>query len=74
MHISFSKKDSLYKIFKILKKVPPYRQVTISIEKEHELFQHKWRAQQLTELINEHHIDATFIVKSTDQKEYFAAV
>ena len=74
MHISFSKKDSLYKIFKILKKVPPYRQVTISIEKEHELFQHKWRAQQLTELINEHHIDATFIVKSSLQQDYFSSV
>lgn len=74
MHISFSKQDSLYKIFKILKKVPPYKQVTISIEKNHELFQHKRRAQQLVELLNQHHISATFIVKNAEQEEYFSAV
>jgi len=71
MHISFSQKDSLYKIFKILKKVPPYKEVTISIEKNHELFKHKRRAQQLTELINQHHIKATFHSKDSTQTEYF---
>lgn len=55
-----------------MKKVPPYKKVSITIEKNHELFKHKRWAQQLTELINQHHIDAEFQVKNSQQEEYFA--
>jgi len=73
MHLQFSKDDSLYKIFKILKKVPPYKRVTISLEKWHEIFQHERRAQQLSELITKQHLTADFITSSLEDTQTLQA-
>lgn len=71
MHIVFKAKDSLYKIFKIIKKIPPYKKAVISIDKNHELFEHKWWAKQLADLLREQHIDATFRIDTKKQATFF---
>lgn len=71
MHISFSKDDSLYKIFKTLKKIPSYRKVAISINQDHELFNHKRWAHQLADLIKQQHLNATFIINTKEHYAYF---
>lgn len=74
MNIQFKKSDSLYKIFKILKKVPPYKKAIITIDQKHELFEHKWWASQIADLIKEQHLQATFIVHNKEQAQFFQDV
>lgn len=67
MQLQFSQEDSLYKIFKTLKRVPPYKRVTISLEKWHEIFEHDRRAHQLAELIIKQHLTAEFITNTLEE-------
>jgi hypothetical protein len=71
MKIHYKKTDSLYQIFSMLKKIPPYKKVQIFIDEDHELFNHKRWSQQLGELIKEQHIDAIFLVTTKDHFAYF---
>jgi len=74
MKFFFSKTDSLYKIFKALEKIPPHRDVEIFIDPEHALFDNERRWQQLKEIIEKNHIDATFTTKNKKNKEYYESI
>lgn len=74
MNISFKSKDSLYKIFSTLKKLPPYKKVTVQFPDRHEVFNHPRRWKQLKELINEYHLDVSFMVSSREHSNYFKGI
>jgi hypothetical protein len=42
MKLHFSKKESIYSIFKTIKKIPAYKAVTLSFDADHPLFEHAW--------------------------------
>jgi hypothetical protein len=72
MKLQFSKQDSIYTIFKTLKKVPAYKAVSIFIHPEHAIFDHQRWGQQLREVIEEYHIDATFVVTTPRSQSFYS--
>lgn len=74
MNIIFRSGDSLYKVFSTLKKLPPYKKVTVSFPDRHEIFNHPRWWKQLQELINEYHLDIRFMVSSREHSNYFQGI
>lgn len=74
MKLHFDKKDSIYKIFKTINKIPSYRAVSISIDGENPFFRNQWRGKQIMELIEQHHLQATFIATSKGANEYLTQI
>lgn len=74
MNITFRSDDSLYKIFSTLKKVPPYKKVTVTFPDRHEIFNHPRRWKQLQELVTEYHLDIRFMVSSREHSNYFKSI
>ncbi len=74
MKFFFAKTDSLYKIFKSLEKIPPHREVDIFIDPEHSLFDNERRWQQIKDIIDKKKIDATFVTKNKNNRDYFKTV
>lgn len=74
MKFFFAKTDSLYKIFKSLEKIPSHRNVEIFVDPEHSLFDNERRWQQIKDIIEKKSIDATFVTKNKDNRQYFKNV
>jgi len=74
MKFFFAKTDSLYKIFKSLEKIPSHRSVEIFIDPEHALFDNEWRWQQIKDIIDKNKIDATFVTKNKNNRDYLNSV
>lgn len=70
MKIQFGKNDSIYKIVQTLKKVPNYKKVTVDIHPDHRIFEHQRRSNYLENLINELHLDVTFVSYTIKTKRY----
>ncbi|USN55316.1 MAG: hypothetical protein H6765_01605 [Candidatus Peribacteria bacterium] len=49
MRLHFDKDDSIYKIFKTIRKIPSYRTVKIFIDAEHDFFATKRWGQEVLE-------------------------
>jgi hypothetical protein len=71
MNLHCSSKESIYSILSQLRKIASYKQVTISFDEDHGVFDHPWRGKQLEEVIQENHLQVQFIATSKRQKEYF---
>lgn len=74
MKFFFAKTDSLYKIFKSLEKIPSHREVDVFIDPEHSLFDNERRWQQIKDIIDKKKIDATFVTKNKNNRDYFKSV
>lgn len=74
MKLHFDKKDSIYKIFKTINKVPSYRSVTISIDPHHAFFHNQRRGKQVMELIEQHHLQAIFLATTTQAHDYLTSI
>ena len=74
MKLFFFEDDSLYKIFKTLEKIPRWKEVEISIEQTHSLFDNEWRWKQIKEIIEKRFINATFITQSEKCKKFFEKI
>jgi len=71
MKLFFFADDSLYKIFKTLEKIPRWKEVEISIEPTHSLFDNEWRWKQIKDIIDKRAIKATFPTQSEKCKKFF---
>ena len=71
MKLFFFADDSLYKIFKTLEKIPRWKEVEISIEPEHSLFDNERRGKQIKDIINKRAINATFMTQNEKCKKFF---
>lgn len=71
MKLFFFADDSLYKIFKTLEKIPRWKEVEISIEPTHSLFDNEWRWKQIKDIIDKRSIRATFSTQNEKCKKFF---
>ena len=71
MKLFFSTDDSLYKIFKTLEKIPRWKEVEISIEPTHSLFDNERRGKQIKEILDKRSINATFNTQTDKCKKFF---
>ncbi len=74
MKLQFDKKDSIYKIFKTINKIPSYRAVIIFIDGQNPFFRNLRRGKQIMELIEQHHLQATFISPSKEGYDYLTTI
>lgn len=71
MKLFFAKTDSIYKIMKILEKIPPYKQAEIFIDPEHAFFDNQWRGRQVQEIISNRKLNIIFNAKNSFNRDYF---
>ena len=71
MRVQFDANDSIYKIFKTIRKIPSYRSIKIFIDPAHEFFTNDRWGKEILESLSKNNIDATFIVKDLKSKRYF---
>ena len=71
MKIIFKTNDSLYHIFKTVKKIPSWKKVSLFVEPQHTFFEHEWRGKQLQEILKQYNIQATFLVGDRKSAQYF---
>ncbi len=74
MKLFFFADDSLYKIFKTLEKIPRWKEVEISIEPTHSLFDNERRWKQIKEIIDKRSIKATFSTQNEKCKNFFEKI
>lgn len=74
MKLFFASDDSLLKIFKTLEKIPRWKEVEISIEPEHSLFDNEWRGKQIKDILEKRSINATFSTQSEKCKKFFEKI
>jgi hypothetical protein len=74
MKLHFDKKDSIYKIFKTINKIPSYRAVSIFIDGQNPFFRNQWRWKQIMEIIEQHHLQVTFTAPTREANEYLTAI
>lgn len=74
MRIQFGTRDSIYKIFKTIRKIPSYKKVHIFIDPDHEFFSNDRRGKEIRATLLKKNISATFIVKDLKSKRYFEAL
>lgn len=74
MKIFFVKEDSFQKIFKTLEKIQRGKDVEITIDPEHELFNNKRRWKQIKEIINKRSLNVTINTKSEKAKVFFEKI
>lgn len=71
MKVSFKPNDSLYYIFKTIKKIPSYRKVILFIDPKHDFFENKRWGQQLKDIILQYNLDITCVVTNEYSSKYF---
>jgi hypothetical protein len=71
MKIFFVKEDSLLKIFKTLEKIQKWKNVEITIDPEHPLFDNERWWRQIKEVLEKRWINATFITKTEKSRIFF---
>lgn len=74
MKLFFSEDDSLYKIFKTLEKIPRWKEVEISIEATHPLFDNEWWWKQIKEILDKRTVNATFSAQNEKSKNFFEKI
>ena len=74
MKLFFLAEDSLYKIFKTLEKVPKWKQLEISIDSHHSLFDNEWRGKQIKEVLDKRSLNVTFITKTEKSRRFFDSI
>lgn len=74
MKIKFSEKDSLYKIFRTIEKLPKTKQVFIYIESWNEFFDNNWWWIQLIEKLNNLELDYYFLIDNDKTKNFFTTI
>lgn len=74
MKIYFVKEDSFLKIFKTLEKIPRGKQVEITIDPEHTLFDNERRWKQIKEIIEKRSLDTTFVTTTEKAKDFFQKI
>ena len=74
MKLFFFADDSFYKIFKTLEKIPRWKEVEISIEQEHSLFDNEWRWKQIKDIIFKRSLDVTVITQTEKAKDFFQKI
>ena len=71
MKLHFTKQDSLYTIFKTVKKVPAYKSVSLFIDPHHIFFENERRGKQLKELIEQQELDTVCIATNQHMQAYY---
>ena len=71
MKFFFVSEDSLYKIFKTLEKIPKWKNVEISIDSHHSLFDNEWWGKQIKDVLDKRQIKAVFVTKTEKSKKFF---
>ena len=71
MKLHFTKHDSLYKIFKTVKKIPSYKTVTLFIDPQHIFFENERRGKQLKEIIDQQELTVTCVATTHFSQTYF---
>lgn len=74
MKLFFSKTDSIYKILKILEKIPSNKQVEIAIDSEHAFFDNQRWGRQVQEIINTRQLNIVFKAEKNFNRTYFEQV
>lgn len=74
MKIFFVKDDSFLKIFKTLEKIPRWKDVEITIDPEHPLFDNEWWWTQIKDVIYKRSLNVTVITKTEKAKEFFQKI
>ena len=74
MKLFFLAEDSLYKIFKTLEKVPKWKQLEISIDSHHSLFDNQWWWKQIKEVLDNRSLNARFITKTDRSRKFFEKI
>lgn len=74
MKIIFSSKDSLYKIFKTLEKIPNNKSVEIVIDPKNIIFENKWLWKQILDILDTKSIDYVFLCKSKTLSQYYKSI
>lgn len=71
MKLFFLAEDSLYKIFKTLEKVPKWKQLEISIDSHHSIFDNEWWWKQIKEVLDKRSLNVTFVTKTEKARKFF---
>ena len=71
MKLFFFADDSFYKIFKTLEKIPRWKEVEISIEPTHSLFDNEWWWKQIKDIVDKRSIKATFTTQNEKCRKFF---
>lgn len=71
MKLKISAKDSMYKIFKLVDKLPKNKKIDIFIDQENEIFDSIWWWKQLVDKLNEKGIVYRFISIWVKSRKYF---
>lgn len=74
MKIFFVKEDSFLKIFKTLEKIPRGKQVEITIDPEHPLFDNERWWKQIKEIIEKRSLDTIFVTSTEKSKAFFQKI
>ena len=74
MKIFFVKEDSFLKIFKTLEKIPRGKEVEITIDPEHPLFDNEWRWKWIKDIIFKRSLDVTVVTQTEKAKEFFEKI
>jgi len=70
MKLVFWASDSIYKIVQTIKKIPNYKSTVITIDPDNRIFRHTRRWLHLKSIIEEQHLDITFITQDKTTKKY----
>lgn len=71
MRLQFTAQDSIYKIFKTIRKIPNYKEVRIFIDPKHSFFENPRWGKEIKETIEKKQLSAQFIVQNFVTKRYF---
>jgi hypothetical protein len=71
MRLQFTPQDSIYKIFKTIRKIPNYKEVRIFIDPKHTFFENPRRGKEIKETIEKKQLNAQFVVQDFATKRYF---
>ena len=74
MKLFFLAEDSLYKIFKTLEKVPRWKQLEISIDSHHSLFDNQWWWKQIKEVLDKRSLNANFVTNTDKSRKFFESI
>lgn len=74
MKFFFVAEDSLYKIFKTLEKIPKWKNIEISIDSQHSLFDNERWWKQIKEILDKKNIKAVFVTKTETTRRFFEKI
>ena len=72
MKLVFTASDSIYKIVQTIQKIPNYKTTTVLIDPENRIFRHSRWWTHLKSIIDEQHLDITFLAPDKQTRNYFS--